>query len=363
MKVVLVGGGTAGHVNPAVAIAEEILKREPNSQVLFIGREGGREMRAVERAGIKSLSLRVRGLSRKLFGGNIKTVLMALAAERRAAKIIKSVGAELVIATGGYVSWPVLRAAQKLRIKTVIHESNAAPGLVTKLMAKKCDRVLLGYKKAALSLPKKAKISTVGNPLRKDFGFISRQKARNELKISPNEILIVSFGGSGGARELNYAILEVMKEICEKDKRIFHIHAVGDRFFGELTEEDMPKSSGRIRVVPYIEDMPTVLSAADIAITRAGALTLAELAFTGVAAILVPSPNVTANHQYENAKVICQEGGAILCEEGEDLKERLSETLLTLIEDKGKRQSLSAKIKRFSPRGAEERIYEELKKL
>jgi len=363
MRIILTGGGTAGHVNPAAAIAEEIMKREKNSEILFIGREGGTENRAIEKLGLKTELLSVRGFKRKLFGGNIKALLLALSARKKAAEIIKEFSPDVVMGTGGYVCWPVLRAAKGLGVKTLLHESNAVAGLVTKVLAKKCDKVLLGYKEAASSLSKSANCITVGNPLRKDFSVISRQKARNRLKISNDEILIVSFGGSGGAGILNEAVIRLMKEISVKDKRIRHVHAVGDRYYTRIEEKELKEGRDGCRIVPYIEDMPTLLSAADISITRSGALTLAELAFVGIASILVPSPNVAADHQYKNAKVISDGGGAILIREDELLYNGLRDAVVKLTESKEERLSLERKIKKFSGVNPAQRIYDEIKEI
>ena len=362
MKVGLTGGGTAGHVNPAVAIAEEILRKEPDSRVLFIGREGGKENRAAERAGLKIETLRVQGFKRRLFGGNLKALLLALKATQKAERILRAEGAELVIGTGGYVCWPVVRAAKRLGIKAVIHESNAEPGLVTRILSGRCDRILLGYKSAAKKLSRSAKITVVGNPLRRNFRLISRQNARKALGIGQNEVFIISFGGSGGAKMLNTAMIRFMKEM-EDDKNIRHLHATGDRFYKTLSDEKLTKEGSRLQIVPYVEDMPTALAAADIAVTRAGALTLAELAYVGVASILIPSPNVTGNHQYENARVISEASGAILLAEGEGFYERLSEELSALIRSGERRRLLSRGIQKFSSPNAAEKIYREIKNL
>ena len=363
MKIIITGGGTAGHVNPAAAIAEEITRRSPNSEILFIGREGGKENRAIERLGLKCEFLKVRGFRRKLFGGNIKALTLALSAMKKSETLIKDFSPDAVIGTGGYVCWPVLRAAKKLKIPTLIHESNAVPGLVTKILARDCDKVLLGYKKAADKLPRSAKISIVGNPVRKDFRVISRQKARSALGIEPEEIFVVSFGGSGGAEKLNRAVIDVMKNYSVKEKTIKHLHGVGERFFKSQNEPSLKKGIFGCRIVPYIEDMATVLCAADIAITRSGALTLAELSFAGTPTILIPSPNVTANHQYENAKAFFEGGAAVLIEESERLYEDIQRELCALVNDRAKRMTLSKNIKSLALTDSAERIYRQIESL
>ena len=363
MRIIITGGGTAGHVNPAAAIAEEILEMEPNSEILFIGREGGKENRGIQRLGLKIETLRIRGFRRRIFGGNIKTILLALSALKRSTKIISDFSPDAVIGTGGYVCWPVLKAAKRLGVPTLIHESNAVCGLVTKRLSRECDRVLLGYDRAKKDLGRLKNISVVGNPLRKDFSVISRQTARKRLKVGVDDILIISFGGSGGAEALNKSVIKLMKELSLGDKRIRHIHAVGERYYSSLNEDELKRGKCGCRILPYIEDMPLYLSAADIALTRSGALTLTELSCAGVASILVPSPNVAANHQYENARVISDGGGAVLVEEGEGFYERLKNELTTLINDKSKRSALSEEIKKFSDKDSAKRIYKTIKEL
>ena len=363
MKIVLTGGGTAGHVNPAVAIAEKVMEREPASEITFVGRRGGKENRSAENFGLKIKTLEVRGFQRRLFGGHIKTLIMALKAKKEAEKILSECGAEVVVGTGGYVCWPVLKAAKKLGIPTLIHESNAMPGLVTRALASDSAAVLLGYDGAAKHLPKKCRTLTVGNPPRKEFTLISRQKARKRLGLTDEDILIVSFGGSGGAARLNDAVIEFMKEVSVGTRSIRHLHATGERFYREVEEEELRRGTHGCRILPYIENMPVVLSAADIAITRAGALTLAELQCAAVASILVPSPNVTANHQLENARAISNKGGAIVIEEGTGLGEALKTEITELICNVQKRKGLSEAIKKFYRPDSADEIYKEIREI
>ncbi len=363
MNVILCGGGTAGHIYPAIAIAEVIKEKEPDSKILFIGRRGGRENRAVENAGIELLTLDVSGLQRKFTFKNFKAVFKTFSAKLKAEKAIKSFKADVVIGTGGYVCYPVIKAAQKLRIKNFIHESNAVAGLTAKMLSKKCDKIFLGYKSAEKSFRCKDKIIVTGTPIRRDFKLISRQKARTGLKIDAKDLLIVSFGGSIGASKLNEACLMLMKNYSVKEKRIKHIHAMGERFFNECSQEELKNGNGGCKVVSYIENMPSLLSAADIAITRAGALTLSELACASVASILVPSPNVTGDHQRKNAKELSDKGAAITIEESERLYEELLTAVRSLSENPDNRLRLGKRIKSFADILAGEKIYKEIIKI
>ncbi len=363
MKVIFCGGGTAGHVNPALAIAEIIKEKEPDSELLFIGREGGRENAPVEKAGIRLMTIEVSGLRRSFGLKNLKAFLQASKAKRISEKTIKSFSPDIIIGTGGYVCYPVIKAGQKLGLKTVLHESNAISGLATKMLSSRCDRVFLNYKSAAEGLKRKDNISVVGNPIRKDFKLISRQNARRSLGIKPNEIFLVSFGGSLGALRLNNACIKLIKNFSLRKDNIIHLHATGDRFFEECCEEDLKKGKAGCRIVPFINNMPSVLSAADIAITRAGALTVSELAAAKVASILVPSPNVTGDHQTKNAKELSNAGAAITVREDEKLYEELLCSVKALTSDAPSRARLGKRIGGFASFDAAEKIYSELKKL
>lgn len=348
MKIIFTGGGTAGHVNPAVSMIEEIRRNRPTAEFLFIGRLGGDENRIIREKNIRCEEIEVRGIARRLSVQNVKNVFMAFNARARARKIIKKFSPDVVVGTGGYVSWPVISAAKSLGIPTVIHESNVYPGLTTRLLAKRVDTVLLGNQKTRDYLGPKENMQVVGNPLRGDFLSQSREQARKRLGISKNEIFIVSFGGSIGAEKVNSAVLGVMRSLSAKTKNIRHIHAVGRRYYESIKRSEMPGADSGCTVVAYIDDMPTHLRAADIVICRCGAMTLSEIALVGVAAILIPSPNVTDNHQYKNGKFLSDMRSAILIEESELSEKRLREKVALLCENKAERQRLSKSIEKFA---------------
>ncbi len=340
MRLIFTGGGTGGHVYPAIAIAEEMRAKYPDTELLFIGRCGGDENRAAEGADIPLKTLNVRGISRSLSPRNLSSIFLALRAEMSARKIIRDFAPDAVIGTGGYVSWPVLHAAHALGIPTAIHESNAYPGLVTRLLSKHCDLTLLGNGAAAGYLKNAKHISTVGNPLRRGFKTISKEAARSRLGIYGNRRLLVSFGGSIGATKVNDACISLMKSFSSSRRDIIHIHATGKRFFDEYTRitESLPNNC---LPVPYIDDMPLVLSAADAVICRCGAMTLAEIAATKTPAILIPSPNVTDDHQYKNGKTAAESGGAFLITEGELTEARLTECVKRILDSDAEGRKMS----------------------
>ncbi len=352
MKIILCGGGTSGHIYPALAIADAIKEKLPDTELLFIGREGGFENRAVKKSNIKLTTLKIEGISRNLSLKNIKRLKLAADAKKKAVEIVKDFEPDVVVGTGGYVCWPVITAAQKLGIPTLIHESNVYPGLVTKLLAPKTNCVLLNYPDTKKYLPKKSNTEIIGNPLRSDFSKISKKSAKKELKIGENDIFIVSFGGSGGAKELNEILTSLMKKSFVSTPNIFHLHATGNKYFDEYKNLDLSKAKGRCKIVPFIEDMPKKLAAADIVISRAGAMTLSEISLLGAASILIPSPNVTNNHQLKNAKLLSDAKACILIEEKDLSEELLRSKIERLIKDTEGRVQMGKRAEKFAKKDA-----------
>lgn len=323
MNILLAGGGTAGHTNPALAIAEAFMTKHRDVNIAFVGREGGRENSLVEKADIKLYTIPISGLSRNLSLENVRNIKKALCARTEALKIIEEFKPDAVIGTGGYVCWPVLSAAIKAKIPTALHESNAVLGLSSKLLARKCNLLLLGAKPDGL---KYKNAHFTGNPLRKSFVSINKKQARRLLRIPDSKIFIVSVGGSIGAKKLNDVCISVMKSFSMQHSNIIHLHSCGHRYFEEIrkSEKRLCEKTDGCRIVPFIDNMACVLSAADIVISRCGAMTLSEIAFCGTPAILVPSPNVTGNHQFINAEYFCRSNAALMIEES-----NLTETHLT----------------------------------
>lgn len=362
MRIIFCGGGTAGHITPAIAIAEGILEFDSKAEILFVGREDGQENRAIEKNGFALQTVKICGFERKVNLKNVKNLFTALKSLKSAKKLIKVFSPNVVVGTGGYVTWPVIRAAQALGIPTIIHESNACPGLVTKLLAPKCERVLLNLQGSEKEFKNQKNISIVGNPVRKDFVNISRAAARKKLGIKDNEILISSFGGSGGSKKINDTVISIMTNHSSKNKNVKHIHSCGTKYYEEIKKTYSQLTSGHSGCIikSYIDDMPTVILASDIVISRCGAMTLAELSAAGVAAILIPSPNVTNNHQYKNAKLICESGAAVMIEE-EGLNERTLLDQIRLLEtDIQARKTMGKKIKEFYVSNSKEMILKEM---
>ncbi len=323
MRILIAAGGTAGHINPALAIAAALKKRRPDAEIHFAGRRGGMEYRLVTAAGYPFHPIEVNGIQRKLTPKNIARNVAALyhlaLSAPRANAILKEVRPALVIGTGGYVSGPVVRAAAKKGVRTAIHEQNAFPGVTNKLLAKQADIVFAAMPDAVPRLGQAEKTVVTGNPVREEMFCQDRAAARRAIAARDGQIVIISFGGSLGAQVLGERIAELAKwEIENRD--FLHIHATGTiekADFAALAARLGIDHSPRFVIREYIDNMPQLLSAADLVISRAGALTLAEIAAVGRASVLIPSPNVAENHQYHNAMQLQRLGAAVVVEEKE----------------------------------------------
>ncbi|MBR5538450.1 MAG: UDP-N-acetylglucosamine--N-acetylmuramyl-(pentapeptide) pyrophosphoryl-undecaprenol N-acetylglucosamine transferase, partial [Clostridia bacterium] len=318
MRVLMTGGGTGGHVYPALAIASVIKQNEPDSEIAFVGTPSGMENKLVGNAGYKMYHVNVKGFRRSLSPKNLYAMYLALISPERAKKIIREFKPDIVIGTGGYVSWPILVAAAKLGVPSAVHESNAVPGVTVRRLASYVDRVYINYPESAVLLSHKEKALRVGCPLRMDFEAVDKKTAREKLGIPEDKKVILSFGGSLGAEQVNFAMLDFMEDYVASHPEVVHIHATGSIEWeiatGIYKEKGLDKCNN-IRFLEYIHDMPLQMAAADLVICRSGANTVSELALMKKAALFIPSPNVTDNQQFKNANAIAEKGGALLIEE------------------------------------------------
>ena len=370
MRFLFACGGTGGHINPAIAIAKTIKEKRRDAEILFVGICGGMETRLVPDAGFEIKTIDSGSISRKKgiksLLGNIDSIKRVIRAERTAAAIIKEFAPDVAIGTGGYACYPVLAAAAKLKLPTVVHEANAYPGLATRALAKRVSKVLLNFEASKDKLPKKVDCKVVGYPVRGDIIMYDREKARRELDVE--KPLLVSFWGSLGAREMNKCIAEFIKLETDGNSDFCHIHATGKYGYewmpGMISDMgiDLEKNKN-IELREYISDMPRVLAAADLVMCRGGAGTLAEISVRGVPAIIVPSPNVTDNHQFKNASELAGLGGALVVEEKDVTSELLFEKAKLLLGDEKKRLDMSRKLLDGSMPESNELIYEEIMKL
>lgn len=369
MKILFACGGTAGHINPALSVADSLCGRYPETEVLFAGNPNGMEARLVPKAGYPFAPIEVAGIQRRINAKNIKRnakALWLLAKSGRTAKrIIEDFDPDIVMGTGGYVSGPVVRKAYQMGIKTITHEQNAFPGITTKLLAPHVDRVLLAMEGALprLNISDMGKVRITGNPVREAVQNSSRSLSRMSLGIG-DRLCILSFGGSLGARRVNESVADVMKWHHQSGK-IHHIHAAGafdyEDFKAMLVKRGISlEDEPWLDVREYIDNMPACLAAADIVICRAGAITLSEIECAGIASILIPSPNVAENHQYHNAMELVERGAAEILEEKDLTSDALIEKLNRLISDNAKIEALSRAARAMAISDANDRIIKEI---
>ena len=367
MRVIMTGGGTGGHVNPAIAIANTIAKNEPGSEILFVGTEHGIENKLTKAAGYPIRHVKIAGFKRSLSLKNIKAAYLAFVSPMRAKKIVREFRPDIVIGTGGYVCWPVLVAASKMGIPTAVHESNAFPGVAVRKLQPYVDRIWLNFAESEKYLSAKDKILRVGNPLRGAFGTIERDEARKKLGIEEKyEHFVLSFGGSLGAEKVNESCLKFMRDYVKDHPEVYHLHACGSIELEEATKmyrEFGLENCENAKLVEYIYDMTVQMEAADVVISRAGAMTVSELAMRKKASVMIPSPNVTDNHQYKNAKALADRGATVLLEEKDLADGVLEEAVVDLLSNGKKRKEMGEAIHTFSCLDANKVIYEEVKKL
>ena len=349
MKVLIACGGTGGHINPGLAIADIIKKKYPDTEFLFAGTPKGMEAKLVPKAGYKLETIKVAGFQRKIsienIGRNAKAVAYLATSGRRAKQIIEGFKPDIAIGTGGYAAGPVIRKAARMGIPTAIHEQNAYPGVTNKLLSKEVDYVMLTVKDALKYMDKsKFEYSVTGLPVRSNINTMSREEARKKLGFD-DSFTILSFGGSLGAGCINETMTEVIKWHVGKGLNINHIHGYGgmgkETFPQAMSAAGIPLKSDRLRITEYINDMDVCLAAADLVICRSGASTLAELQAAGKASILIPSPIVAGNHQYHNAMVLGRAGAAVVIEQKDVTNERMIEEIEKLYGDQAKVKKMS----------------------
>ena len=372
MRVLITGGGTGGHVNPALAIANTIKQNDHDAVIAYVGTKRGIENKLVPKAGYPMYYVDIKGIKRSLSPSNIKAAYLALTSPIKAKKIIREFKPDIVVGTGGYVSWPVVKAASQMGIPTALHESNAIAGVAVKMLQKSVDRIYLNFEKTGESLScDRAKLMKVGNPILGGFSSMTREEARKKLGIPDKyKYVILSYAGSMGAEKVNDAVLCLMREFTAKHPEVYHIHATGsielELCTSQFKEMGLDKCEN-IELCEYIYDMPVRMAAADITINRAGAMTISELAATGKCSIFIPSPNVAENHQYKNAKVLSDAGAAALFEEKDlvDGAKPLIEEVEKLLSDGAEklRAERSEKIRQFAVSDANKLIYNDIVKL
>lgn len=365
MNIIFTCGGTAGHVNPALALAGLFRERQPESRILFVGARRGMEQRLIEEAGWDFQSVEVSSFHRsfqpKEIRHNLISVKNLITSPAQARAILEQFSPDIVVGTGGYASYPMIRAAARRGIPTAVHESNAIPGLTTKLLERYADLIMVGFEECRQNYRQPEKVLVTGTPVRGNFFTLTRKEAKKALGMDDGRPLIVSFWGSLGAASMNRQMVEFLA-LERKERRFHHVHGAG--VVGCRQMNDALHTAGvdlsatpEIEVREYIRDMGILMRAADLVISRAGASTISELTALGVPAIIVPSPNVANNHQEHNARVLSNAGGAQLILEKDCTGARLYDTACAILGDKTRCAAMRDAMGALGSIDASEKIY------
>lgn len=369
MKILFTCGGTAGHINPAIALARLFQARHQDCQVLFAGADNGMERTLVPHEGYELRTVHVNTIHRawkwKDIKHNIMTVVTLPQARRQARAILDEFKPDLVVGTGGYASYPVVKEAARRGIPTAVHESNAVPGLTTKLLSKVVDRVMVGFEDSRKHYPHPERVVVTGTPVRRDFFDHTRKEARQALGLADDRPLVLSYWGSLGADVMNRYMVDFFQAEAAESFPFHHVHGAGRNYkslTAALAERGVDLTGGA-EVREYIYDMPLVMAAADLVVCRAGASTISELTAIAKPCVLVPSPNVTNNHQEKNARVLEHHGAAVVLLEPEIDGAALYREVKELLADPEKRSNMSKALTELSVTDAAEEIYQTLMSL
>ena len=364
MNVIFTCGGTGGHINPAIAVANLWKEKYPDCNILFIGGQGGMEQRLIPAAGYELISLpahgMVRGKTLKAMTKNAAVLLETLQGIQKCKKIIKDFQPDVIVGTGGYASFPALMAGTLLHIPTCVHEANAMPGLTTRMIADRVDKVLVCFEESAKYYKHPERVEVVGMPVREEFIFTKKEDARRQLGLDSRPVVLSTFG-SQGAKVMNETVGKMFRLEQDADFPFQHIHAVGS--FGWEWMPAYVKDQGvnledakSISMTEYIYNMPTVMAAADIVISRAGASSCNEIAASGTPCILIPSPNVTDNHQEKNARALENKGGAVVILEKDCSAEAFMREVSGLLSDRNRYDEMSKALLRIAVPDSAQRL-------
>lgn len=346
VRVIIAGGGTGGHIYPALAIAQGLRQRHPGARILYVGTRQGMEAELVPQAGLSFSAIPAAGLKRRLSAANLMAVWRAGQGLCASGKLLRDFAPQAVVGTGGYVCGPVVLAAALARIPTLIHEQNALPGLTNRILSRVATKTALTFIEARRYFPKRARVILTGLPVRPEVMCVKRDEARASLGISPGEFVLVSFGGSRGAQAINKAYREVVRVLGGRPGfRLFH--ATGEHghqaFLDEIRASGLdPANLSNVTIAPYFHAIAGLLAAADLVVCRAGASTIAELCVLGLPSILIPYPYATGNHQEHNARALERRSAALVIRDADLNGADLTARVLSLAEDGEKRAVMAA---------------------
>ena len=365
MRVIFTCGGTAGHVNPALALAGYMKEKDPDTAVLFVGTPTGMERELVAKAGYDYAAVEVSSFQRKLNAAgirhNLHTVRVLASSGRQARAILRDFKPDLVVGTGGYASYPMVKAAAQAHIPTAVHESNSVPGLTTRMLEEYADVIMVGFEDCRQHYRHPERIMVTGTPVRGDFFEKTPQQARQELAFDDGRPVVVSFWGSLGASHMNEAMLDFFEEERKNGFPFHHVHAVGKdgwKTMERALQQRGLDACGDLDVRQYIYNMATVMRSADLVICRAGASTISELTALGMPAIMVPSPYVTNNHQEKNARLLEAHGGAEVLLESEASGKALYRAAADILRSPDRQARMKQGMTQLGIPDAAERIYQ-----
>lgn len=369
MKVIIAAAGTGGHINPGIAIANKIKEKEPDSEIIFVGTARGIENDLVPRAGYKLKTVDAYGLSKKISLKTISNNIKTIKGFEQAKKIVKEFNPDIVIGTGGYICGGVILAAHKLGIPTMIHESNAYPGKATKFLSKKLNKIMVGFEDSAQYFNNKSKVVVTGTPTKVKYKKLSieeKEKILSEVGLSAKMKTVLVFGGSQGAKTINDAMINLIKNKENANYQI--IWAVGQKQY-KIIEEIFKEENIDInnipntKIVPYIYNMTEIMNASDLIVARSGAMTITEISLVGKPAIFIPLPSSSANRQIDNAKVLEKLGAARIILNDVVNDKNLSQYINEILENQEEMKKMEQNAKKIAKYDVEDRIYEEILKL
>ncbi|MEG0255802.1 MAG: undecaprenyldiphospho-muramoylpentapeptide beta-N-acetylglucosaminyltransferase [Vagococcus sp.] len=356
MRVLVSGGGTGGHIYPAVSLVKYIKKKHPDAEFIYVGTKKGLESKIIPDQNIPFETIEIQGFKRSLSPSNFKTVYLFLKSISDAKKIIKNFQPDIVIGTGGYVCGSVVYAAHKLNIPTVIHEQNSVAGVTNKFLARYVDKIGICFSDVASDFPKE-KVVMVGNPRAQEVAGIQKSPVLNEYGLDPDTPTVLIFGGSRGALAINNVLLDSLSSF--KDKPYQVLYASGEIYFDEVKKkwQSLGEELDNVKVVPYIKNMEHVLANVDVVVGRAGATSLAEITSLGLPSILIPSPNVTNDHQTKNAQSLVNKNAAIMVKNAELTKETLLSSIDQVMLNPNVKEQMKEASKNEGIQDATDRLY------
>jgi UDP-N-acetylglucosamine--N-acetylmuramyl-(pentapeptide) pyrophosphoryl-undecaprenol N-acetylglucosamine transferase len=364
MRVLFAGGGTAGHINPAISVANYIKEKDDNFEALFIGTRHGLETKLVPKAGYKIQYIDVVGFNRKKLYKNVSAVYKLMRARADSKKILKEFKPDVVVCTGGYVSGPVCMAAGKLGIPCVIHEQNVYPGLTVRGSEKYVSRVLVSFDETVKHMKSADKCVVTGNPIRGELLRADRRQARASLELGDEPFVLV-FGGSLGADKINNVMIGVLKRL-QKERGFTVLFGTGERNFAAVQrrfKNNNIEVDDNIRLVPYIDNMAQAMAACDLVVSRAGAITVSEIAALGKPSVLIPSPNVVRNHQEQNARELERGGASVVITEDMLTSDKLYREIKRLVNDEELLDKMSLCARNMAKTDALDMIYGVLREI